>query len=61
MTAKEHYKKRYKLNRAKKIAASRLWAKSNPEKRKMHTKTWNDKNKEYYCQWYLDKGVLSGR
>lgn len=60
---KRAWERRYyaKVNRAKKIAASRAWNISNKDKTREYSKRWYSLNKEYYHQWYLDqKAIKSG-
>ena len=49
------YNKQYRATHKERLAElKKAWVNANPDKRAIHNKKWNDKNKEYYKQWRID-------
>ena len=49
------YNKQYRTAHRERLAElKKAWFDANPDKKAIHNKKWNDKNKKYYTQWRTD-------
>ena len=54
------YNKQYRTAHRERLAElKKAWFDANPDKKAIHNKKWNDKNKEYYKQWRKDNSDMS--